>query len=276
MARINEIQDAIIEELQSDEKLPELSTSVTSVWRLFTYIAAFFSLMLENLFVKHKEGVDQALLSLKPHSATWYQYKALLFQYGSDLADGLDTYDNSVLTNEQIDEQKIIAQCAVTELNGNLTIKVAKEVDEELVPLSSDEYNSFASYLGEIKDAGVNVVPLSLEADRLKMIIDVHYNPLILNSAGQRIDGTDDAPVEFAIRDFLRQAPFDGQYILSDHQDAVKSEESVVVVKVRLCQAARFDNLNFSNVDILYKPYAGFLRFYDNADLIINYIAWDV
>lgn len=129
----------------------------------------------------------------------------------------------------------------------------------------------------EVKDGGVNLVLLSFEPDRLKMEVDIHYNPVILDSSGQRIDGTNDSPVESLINSFLRtEVKYDGQFVLSDLGDKLKDIDGVEVPVIRDCKAARFDNANFVEVDVKYKPYSGFLRIYNNTDLVINYIEWDV
>lgn len=276
MARIDEIQQLIIDDIQARPELEEMnSTSVTAVWRLWTRIAAFFSELLENLFIAHKSDVDETIANLKPHSPLWYQNKALMFQYGSDLEEGKDTYDNTGLTDEQIEEQLIIAQSAVTEENGLLVIKIAREVDDELVPLELEQYDAFTAYMNEIKDAGVKLVILSFEADKLILAVDIYYNPLILNAAGQRIDQANDTPVQDAAKAFLRNLPFDGLYVRDNHEEHLKNIDGVVIAKVNICQAARFDNLNFQNVDVKYQPYSGFLRLYDDTDLVINFVNWD-
>lgn len=277
MARIDEIQELIIQDVQARPELEDLdSESVTAVWRLWTRIAAFFSELLEKIFNLHKTEVDNVIANLKPHSPLWYQNKALLFQYGSDLAEGLDTYDNTGLTEEQIEEQLIVAQAAVTEDGGILVVKIAREVDSELVPLTLEQYEAFTAYINEIKDAGVKLVILSFEPDKLILSVDVYYNPLILNATGQRIDLTNDTPVQDAAKAFLRNMPFDGLYVRDNHEEALKNVDGVVIAKVNVCQAARFDNLNFNNVDVKYQPYSGFMRLYDDTDLTINFINWDV
>jgi len=274
MARtIAQIQAQIILSVQADSTLAQInSPSAFAIWRLWTYVVASAIWLLETYFDIHKAEVNEALATLKPHGLRWYQAKTLAFQYGSDLVEDEDYYNNSALTPDGIADQQIVAQASVTEADGKVTVKAAKEVADELEPLETAKYNSLLAYLQEIKDAGVRLELLSFNADKLKLTIDVYYDPLILNADGERIDGTNDDPVGEAARLFLREGlTFNGLFVVEKLRDALQGVDGVFVPMIRSVSAARYDNPSLSGVDVVYQPYSGFLRFYDAGDLTLNF-----
>jgi predicted peroxiredoxin len=275
MARtIAQIQADIISSVQADPALSTLtSPSATAIWRAWTYVVAVAIATLENLWdVFRAETLDE-IARRKPHTLRWYQQKALDFQYGSALVEGQDFYDNSALTPDQIAAQKIIAQAAASEENDRLIVKVAKEVSGELEPLDSTEYDAVADYFAEIKDAGVRLTLRSFNADKLLLTMDIYYEPTILGPSGARLDGSDNEPVQGAIRNYLRSLAFDGRFVKSHLVDALQNVEGVYVPEVRVCLAAKYDVATFTTVDIEYRPYSGFLRLYDEStDLNLTFI----
>jgi hypothetical protein len=279
MARtIQEIQAEMITAIQANAILSALnSTSSVAIWRLITYVVAVSIATLEQLQDVFQANLLELVAKQKPHTLRWYQAKALAFQLGSALPAGEDVYDNSLLTPAQVEAEKIIAHAAAIEDDAILLIKVAKQVNNDLVKLAALEYDAFAEYLFLIKDAGVNTLVVSQDGDRLKLGMDIWYDPLVLTATGARIDGSDSEPVARVIKNYLKNLPFNGVFIKSRLVDALQRVEGVVVPEVRLCQATRFDSANFISVDIQYKPYSGWLRFEDvNVDLILTYIAYDV
>lgn len=277
MARtITEIQADIVASVQSDATLSGLnSTSATAIWRLWTHIVAVAIWAHESLWDSFKAEVAEIAADLKPHTLRWYRNKALSYQHGAALVEGEDYYDNTGLDPDDIDALKIVAQAAVTETpDGLLTVKVAKEAGGELVPLSSGEAAGVAAYFGQVKDAGVLVSVRSVNADRLRVEVDVYYDPTILSASGERLDGTALSPVQDAAKAYLRSLPFDGEFVKARLVDAMQAVEGVNVPEIRLCHARRDDDPSFGDVDVFYQPFSGFLKFYDeNTDLILNFIA---
>lgn len=277
MARtITQIQSEIIAAMQADAALSGLtSTSATAIWRLWTYIVATAIWAHESLWDSFKVELTETAANLKPHTLRWYRNKALAYQHGATLVDGEDTYDNEGLDPADIDAQKIIKQAAVTETpDGLLTVKVAKEVGGDLTPLTVGETTAVTSYFNEIKDAGVVLAVRSVNADRLRIEVDVYYDPTILSATGERLDGSSDTPVQDAAKAYLRNLPFDGEFVKARLVDAMQAVEGVNVPEIRLCMARRNDDPSFGNVDVFYQPFSGFLKFYDaGTDLVLNFIA---
>ena len=97
MARtITEIQEEIIAAVQADAVLSgATSDSATAIWRLWTRVVATAVWALEVIYDAFRIDLLEQVAALRPHTLRWYQERANAFQYGSDLPDGLDEYDNS-------------------------------------------------------------------------------------------------------------------------------------------------------------------------------------
>jgi hypothetical protein len=274
MARsIADIQQAIIDRIAQDSILAPVltSTSRTAIWKLLTYVVAACQWTVESLFDLHKQEVQQLIDNLKPHSLRWYANMARNFQYGHDLAPDADFYDNTGLTDEQINASKIIAYSAVVEQEKNLRIKVAKIENNDLAPLTIEEKAAFTAYMNRIKDAGVKLVIDSLPPDSLKLKLRIFYNPLVLDSNGARLDGTSSTPVQDAIHAYLKNLPFNGWLVLAYLTDALQQVDGVVVPVIDEAQAT-YGNLPYQAIDVKYNPDAGYLRIMQPDDLQITFI----
>lgn len=246
------------------------STSKTAIYRLMTRIVATAAWTVEVLFDTLKVELNDLLAALKPHSLRWYANKAKDFQYGYSLPIDTDKYDNTGLTEEEIEESQIVQYSAVTEGDdGKLRIKVAKE-DEDLEPLTTPELEAFTEYIKRVKDAGVRVDITSTTPDKLKLTLKIYYDPLILDGNGQRIDGSDLEPIQSAVKAFLRSLPFNGVFVLAYLVDALQAVEGVVIPHIVSCSTS-YAAFPFTTVNVQYLPDAGYLRFENEEDLELQF-----
>ncbi len=277
MARsIVTIQAEIIANVQSDAVLGAglTSTSSTAQWRLWTRIVATAIWTMEVLFDVFTAETLALVAAQKAHTVRWYQTKALAFQLGYTLIPNGDTYDNTGFDEDEIADSKIIAQAAAVEFGDILIIKVAQLLGGDLEPLSVGDTTAVTAYFQEIKDAGVKILVRSVEADHLRVVVDVYYDATIFDDAGARLDGTAATPVQDSVYAFLRTLPFDGQFIKAHLTDAMQAVQGVIVPEIRTCLARRDDDPTFGSVDVFYQPYSGFLKVYDPmTDLVLNFIA---
>lgn len=276
MARpIADIQADIVQRVQSDTTLSPLltSTSVTAIWRLWTYVVAVAIWLHEQVWERYRADTLEAVAALKPHTLRWYRQKALDFQLGRALEAGKDTYDNTGLSAEDIEAERVVKYAAANEKDGQVIIKVAKDVGGEITPMLVGELLALLAYMVDIKDAGVLIQVRGVPSDRLKVKADVYYDATVLNAQGGRLDGSAATPVQDAIKSHLKTIPFDGRFIKAHLVDAMQAVEGVITPELRLCQARRNDDPSFASVDAFYDPYSGFLRIYDDADLEMNFIA---
>ncbi|RXK57577.1 nucleotidyltransferase [Lacibacter luteus] len=280
MARtIAEIHNEIIAAVQADATLgAELtSTSRVSKWRTWSYIVSFAIWVHEKLFDLFKQEVSETIATLKPHTAKWYASKALAYQHGFPLKEDSDQFDNTGYTDTQIEESRVVAYAAVVEQTDQygrvfLRIKLARINGGDLAPLTAPQLAGVQEYFARIKDAGVKLVIESIAADSIKMNWRIYYDPLILDSTGSRTDGTAADVVKNAIKDYLKNLPFNGVYVLQYHIDALQQVEGITIPIIDLAQT-KYGLLPFTNVNVKTTPDSGYLRFADDADLNITYIA---
>ena len=235
------------------------NTSRVAVWKILFNAVAFGIWTLEKLFDLFKLETDDKIAKLKPGSARWLAYMATQFQYGYDLVPGEDFYDNTGLTQDQVDASKIVAYAAVVEQTRGVRIKVAKLVDGVLTALTAEEMEAFVAYMERVKFAGITQLITSGPADDLKSSLRIYYNPLVLKNDGTRIDGTSATPVQDAFNDYLKNLPFNGLFVPQLMIDHLQAVDGVVIVKDDLWQA-RYGLLDYTSIDVEYTPDAGYLR----------------
>jgi hypothetical protein len=115
---------------------------------------------------------------------------------------------------------------------------------------------------------------VNFQPDKLRLTIDVYYNPQTLNAQGERIDGTSATPVQDAIKSYLKNMPFDGVFLKSGLVDTLQKVPGVIVPEVRAAQATKYDVNIWTSIDINYSPFSGFLRIYDPSDLVLNFVPY--
>lgn len=246
------------------------NTSKVAIWKLLFYAVSFGIFSLESVFDLFRIIIDEVIAKKKPHSARWYAEKAKLFQYGFNLINESDEYNNTGLSDSQIDATRIVSHAAVVEQERGIRIKVAKSVGSDLGSLTVGELESFTAYMEQVKDAGVKLRITSTQADDLKAALRIFYNPLVLTETGARIDGTETQPVQKAFKEYLKNLPFNGLFVPLLMIDQLQKVDGVVIVKDD-SWSARYGALEYTAIDVKYVPDAGYLRISD-ADLTIQFI----
>ncbi|PCI11859.1 MAG: hypothetical protein COB73_00705 [Flavobacteriaceae bacterium] len=302
MARsINDIQQSILdakasstdlnalEVLTTDEKntLANVdSSSKVAIWRLFVWIIAFAIWQLEKLWDIFKSLIDLLIKNTRVHTRYWYRDKALEFRYGQDLIIETDKYNDTGLTQEQIDTSKIIKHASVSKIvingYGALKVKLAKETAGEKVKLDSTELSAANYYLNEIADAGTTVLSVSLDHDDLKLEVIVYYDPLVLDVQGRRLDGTNDTPVINEINTHLNSIDFDGEFFPAELEKDIRANVEGVNRRATSIRKSwsKFGGHDYTTIgtvgvgliDEIRAPESGYLKL-DEAELVITYVA---
>lgn len=279
MARsLDQIFNELIARKESEIQLDVLSSnSKTSIWRLWLYVVDFAIWTMENLFDTHKSEVSTILSELKPHTKRWYRNKALAFQYGFDLYPDTDVFVNDGFTEEQIEASKIIKYSAVTEAvnESRLIIKIASEDgNKELAPITEGQKESFDAYIEEIRDAGVKVTVINYLPDLLKLIAIIYYDPLVLTSEGVSIL-TGKKPVEIALKEFMKELPFNGELILAHLVDKLQKTEGVTIPHLVNAASSWIDSNGttygtFENISVKKIPVSGYFKIetFDNLQYL--------
>ncbi|WP_346237773.1 hypothetical protein ABDK00_001685 [Niabella insulamsoli] len=271
------IQQVLVDEMATiGVAINPANWSKTNILRLLCFVFAVSAFILETLFDLLRSDVDIALRELKPHTPRWYVNKAKEYLHGFALPADSDIYDTEGYSEQQVIDAKIVKYSAVVEredVTGAvfLQLKVAKEDNDDLGQLSISELSGVKEYIGRIKDAGVKIEVESNSPDRIKMTWKIFYDPLVLDDSGNRLDGTANDVVKNAIKDYLKQISFNGVYAIQKHEDYVQELEGVVLCPVTLAQSA-YGSFEFTNINELIIPRAGYMRFAADEDLVITYI----
>ena len=249
--------------------------SKVSLESLLLYIVAFAQWTLEKLFDTHTQEVTDYIATMKPHTLRWYQEKAKAFLYGFNLIDGTDQFDTTGKSDDEITQAQVVKFAAVTESGATLYLKIAGEESGRPKKLDASQKAAFEAYLHEYKDAGVRVDVTSEQGDYLRLSLDVYYNPLLLTATGQsKNDGT--YPVEDAIKSYIEQLPFNGEYRNNALVDAIQQATGVVMVQLHSA-AQSVDNVTYNPVAAFCTPFAGYFEYdRDGVKTIqtINYIPY--
>jgi len=267
------IQQGIIDTLATDGIT--ISSSSTSRRRLWTRAMAVCGNDLERIFDTHKTEVDDIISLMKPGSLKWYAQIARDFQYGYDLVPDEDYYDNTDLTDEQIADSKVVAYAAVIEQERALRIKVARVVGGDLSPLSAEQLTAFVEYMARVKYAGTKLIIDSLPPDGLKLQLRIYYNPLVLNSNGDRLDGAVLDPVGKTVRAYLQNLPFNGTFVLAYLIDELQRVDGVIIPHL-VGASAQYGIFPYTAFDVKYIPDSGYLRLLVNEDIQVEYIPQSV
>lgn len=255
--------------------------SLYNIKRLQREIAIYMQLLQDELIDAHEERVNDTLRRKNPPTIGWYEDLCLNFQSGFPLIPGTRYFDNTGYTEQDIEESKQIKYAKVRKqeneyMRVSLRVLIAGFDGTNLTQLNdvvvANVYNYFMNL--NVAAAGEHMRIESLPPDSLKNKWLIEYDPLILNSAGQRIDGTDNTPCEKAIKNFLLTGmQFGGLYDVVFHTDAVQKVPGVKVP--RLLQAsATYAQLPYTSITDTYLADAGYLRFINDYDLEITYKAW--
>jgi hypothetical protein len=250
----------------ADGAVFEKEFSKVSIESILFDIFSFGVFVLESIFDQHKAQIDTAIYEQKSGTPRWYRNMSLAFQYGFDLLKDSDKFDNTKFTTDQIEASKIIKYCSVKESNesNRLTIKVASEQGEKLIPLDGQQKESFEQYLKEIKYAGVKINVVNNPADRLVLNMAIYRDPLVLGDTGNSIaDGGQ--PVETAIKAYMKSLPFDGVLILNDLIEKLRAVDGVDNAHIINATSSYLDVVtgeftNFEPINVKTIPVSGYFE----------------
>ncbi len=281
MARtINEIKTELLSKVAGDATLGPLlnSTSNVAIFNVWCFVFAVCAWTLENIMDIFKSEVDYTIAQDKSHRPQWYVNKAKEFQYGYNLVPEQDYYDNTGIDPALVAASKIVAYAAMVE-EPYIRMKVAKLSGTNLAKLSAPELAAFIVYMRRVKDAGVKLhggtmtslaTITSTDPDKLRLVVRAKFNPLVLNSTGARIDGSNPAPLKDAVKSYLQNIDFNGLFSVQKLEKEMLAVDGIDDLKIDGIQT-KYGALPFTNVDIDFVPDSGYLIIED-ADFLPTYI----
>ncbi len=204
------------------------SPSQTSIYTLWKYITSLVIYFLETLWDIKKVELEEIVDGGAIHSDLWVQQRVFEFQYDAVTPQvvTLNTANMSVGYTAVDLTKRIITRCSVTTTGMRIvTVKVAKS--DPPAALSLPEVTALQNYLtigGDgtyagrgvgIGAAGVKLVAISLNPDRLHLKATINYNgqyaPVI------------SATVIAALENYFANIPFDGYVTVLGLTDAIQN-----------------------------------------------------
>ena len=242
---IIEIFNYILELKNKNTVLSEVnSASKTSLWRQFLEVVSTAYWAFVNVRDLHDKETDFLIQEQKVPNQRWYRNKALSFQYGFDVENDTDIFKPTIQVNgedveateEQIEASKVIKYCAVDRKvianRASLIIKIAGEENGEIVQTSDEEKEALKKWfeVDGAAAAGDVITYINYKGDILSFSVDVYINPLVLMSDGRHKINLN-YPVEDAIKTYLKNLPFNGEFDVQKFEAAILATEGVLKLK---------------------------------------------
>ena len=246
MARsISEIKRTMTDAFMQDEAIREaydLSQdktrfadcfSAVSLENLLFYIVAACHYVLESIFEKFTQDVEQKISRAVVASIPWYFDKAKAFQYGDALVLNPRTFGYEYA---KVDTSKQrVKYVAVRDRGASIEMLVSEEQNGKPTPLSDDVLTAFKHYINAIKIAGVVINVRTRKADELSIAVKVVVDPLKINRQGVDIASSEKV-VEHAIENYLAGIVYGGTFNKTKLVDAVQRVDGVLDVVLGTCK----------------------------------------
>ncbi len=266
MRTIDEIKESIAADFMKNETVADLfgfpagdnfaaHFSKVSVINILFYVFASAAWVSERLFEAHKAEIEARIEEIIPHRARWYKSKVLEFMKDRTLMPDTDRYDTSGMTDEAVEAARAVKYATADESRDAsiLTVKVAGEAGGVRCRLSDETETQLAAYLSEIKDAGVRINLVNKEADTFNCSADIYYNAMLLPENVRR-------DCEAAIRNYIENLPFNGEYSNMALVDALQAVEGVRIVEFKQATASASDTTTLTTIDARCTPSAGYFK----------------
>lgn len=242
--------------------------SVVSVESILFDVFSIAIWVLEGSFDQFRKQLDALILANKHGKLEWYITTALNYRHGFAL-NNFGEYTDGSATPEDIASSKIIANVAFEKavINGHGVIrcKVVKEESGVYKQLDTSELTGFSSYMNKKTLFGLSIICLSRPADVLRVQMKIWYDPLVIDSTGARLDGTDDAPVVTAIVNYLQSLEFNGEFVAMRMIDSLQAVEGIEIAKLVQSygapsfQLSQMSEENGNVIDEIYQSFAGWM-----------------
>jgi len=279
MARnISEIKIEMARELMRNESAAELYGfepgtefgsvfGAASVENILLYVWAVCAWAVEQLVGRHREEVTEALGRQMAHRPQWYREKVLAFMAGKALEADSDVYDTAGMSGAEVAAARVVKHAVATESRDAslLTIKVAGDSGGERRPLTAEHERQLRAYIREVKDAGVRIKLVNMEADTFNCKVDVYYDAMLEQEAVKEA-------CEAAIRGYIENLPFNGEYTNMALTDRLQGVEGVRIVELRESSSRAAEESLTTRINARLTPAAGYFR---PGDIVVDMIAYE-
>lgn len=273
MRTVEEIKQAITADFMQDKHVAEAfgfkpgdrftdHFSKVSVLSVVFYVVACSIWTLERLFASYRTEVDARIEAILPHRPRWYRDRVLLFMKDRALIPDTDEYDTAEMTDDQIATARVVRHAVAVESDDAslLTIKVAGEDNGRRCPLDAETERQIAAYISRIKDAGVRTALVNIAPDRFGCEVDIYYDPMLTAS-------TVESACREAIRSYVENLPFNGEYTNMALVDALQAVEGVRIIELRGATTVAADESVVTAINARCIPAAGY---FEAGDVKLN------
>lgn len=267
MRTVQEIYNGLVEEAGLDAQLQAMTFEPSS-WNKALFWAIASKLYIHELFWSlFRKEIDTLIADQKVHTKRWYENLAKSFQLGHDLV----WLDDRFKYAEIDEESQIIKHCAVVHVGNKLRFKVATtDISGNTQPCTGAQMTALRSFLQETKDAGVFIFVTSGNGDLIKITVDIYFDPLVLSSEGNLLDGGEPIVAQ-TIEKWIEGINFNGRLIVPKFQDMIEEIQGVKFadnpnIEVALPSQGTYTTLTSP----IYVPDSGYFQL---ENLNLNFIA---
>jgi len=223
------------------------TTSRVSVWEGLKRVVAYAHYLQEQLWQETRKELEEAAQAAIAGTAAWYARKVLDWQYDYPLVE----QNGRLVYLIEDEDAKIAKKVAVVALGRVLNIKVAKDVNGDLEPLSTEELVSLDSYIRQIKFAGTQHLVISTDPDDVRITGNVYYDGKLDLNAFQTV-------FEGALNTFLKDIFFNGVLNINRLRDAGELVSGVIDFDITSLQAKANLASSYTTVTREYAPASGY------------------
>ena len=229
--------------------------SKVSVESVLFYIFACAAWVVERLFDEHKREVNACIEEILPHRPKWYRDKVLDFMKNKVLIADTDRYDTEGMSEDDSAAAKVVKHAVAVE-NADasiLTIKIAGENSGVREPLDAETETQLAAYIAEIKDAGVRINLVNIDADTFDCEVDIYYDPMLLP---EEVEGA----CRETVRTYIENLPFNGEYTNMALVNELQKVEGVKIVELRGATTSASGETVVVPINARHVPVAGYFK----------------
>ncbi len=269
MRTIEQIKESIAADFMRNEHVAELFAftpgdsftahfSKVSVIGILFYIFAVAAWTLEKLLDTYRGEVDARIEEIIPHRPRWYRDKVLAFMKGKTLVADTDRYDTEGMTEDAIAAARVVKHAVAAESADAslLTIKVAGEESGRRCRLDAETEAQLKAYIAEIKDAGVRTALVNTDPDRFSCQVEIYYDPMLVAE-------TVETACREAVRNYIENLPFNGEYTNMALVDALQAIEGVRIFEFKGATRVAADETVIVPINARCVPVAGYFTMED-------------
>jgi hypothetical protein len=200
------------------------TASKVAVWRLWLWIVACGSWVIENYQDIHEAKITKIIDDRRPHQLPWYANESKKFQYGHEI-EWMEDHYGYALVDE--DSQIVKYASAIKEtVSGivKLMIKVMKTGKE---PLTTGEKNAFVAFWNRWGDAGIDIEIVSIPINQCYFTVQLWRDRNILNADNTLILDPSINVVERGCNGYLDGVGFDGLVYIQRLEEAMKNQPGI-------------------------------------------------